>query len=122
MAKKITASILGVASILSIALLGSCTTTSGESNTISTVYMILFLVLLFGIFYLMIIRPQNKRQKEHMDLINNLKVGDRIITIGGIYGKIDSVREDSYVIKVESGELIRIAKNAVAGKQPDEMS
>ncbi len=122
MAKKITASILGVASILSIALLGSCTNTSGESNTISTVYMILFLVLLFGIFYLMIIRPQNKRQKEHMDLINNLKVGDRIITIGGIYGKIDSVREDSYVIKVESGELIRIAKNAVAGKQPDEMS
>ena len=116
------ASILGVISILSIALLGSCTTTSGESNTTSTIYMIVFMVLLFGIFYLLIIRPQSKRQKEHMDLINNLKVGDRIITIGGIYGKIDSIREDSYVIKVESGELIRIAKNAVSGKQPDEVS
>lgn len=122
MTKKIMASILGVISILSIALLGSCTTTSGESNTTSTIYMIVFMVLLFGIFYLLIIRPQSKRQKEHMDLINNLKVGDRIITIGGIYGKIDSVREDSYVIKVESGELIRIAKNAVSGKQPDEVS
>jgi preprotein translocase subunit YajC len=122
MTKKIMASILGVISILSIALLGSCTTTSGESNTTSTIFMIVFMVLLFGIFYLLIIRPQSKRQKEHMDLINNLKVGDRIITIGGIYGKIDSVREDSYVIKVESGELIRIAKNAVSGKQPDEVS
>jgi preprotein translocase subunit YajC len=122
MTKKIMASILGVISILSIALLGSCTTTSGESNTTSTIYMIVFMVLLFGIFYLLIIRPQSKRQKEHMDLINNLKVGDRIITIGGIYGKIDSIREDSYVIKVESGELIRIAKNAVSGKQPDEVS
>ncbi len=122
MTKKIMASILGVISILSIALLGSCTTASGESNTTSTIYMIVFMVLLFGIFYLLIIRPQSKRQKEHMDLINNLKVGDRIITIGGIYGKIDSIREDSYVIKVESGELIRIAKNAVSGKQPDEVS
>jgi preprotein translocase subunit YajC len=122
MTKKIMASILGVISILSIALLGSCTTTSGESNTTSTIFMIVFMVLLFGIFYLLIIRPQSKRQKEHMDLINNLKVGDRIITIGGIYGKIDSIREDSYVIKVESGELIRIAKNAVSGKQPDEVS
>ncbi|MDD3994919.1 MAG: preprotein translocase subunit YajC, partial [Dehalococcoidales bacterium] len=65
-------------------------------------------------------RPQSKRQKEHQNLISNLQVGDRIITIGGIYGRIDSIREDSYIIKVESGELIRMAKSSIAGKQADE--
>jgi preprotein translocase subunit YajC len=120
MAKKIIASILGLTSILSIGLLSSCTTATGESDTTSSIYMIVFMVLLFGIFYFLIIRPQSKKQKEHMNLLNNLQVGDRIITIGGIYGRIESIREDSYVIKVESGELIRMAKNAISGKQPDE--
>jgi preprotein translocase subunit YajC len=119
MVKKIIASILGLAAIAGTGLLSSCTTATGESNT-SSIYMILFMVVLFGIFYFLIIRPQSKRQKEHQNLLNNLQVGDRIITIGGIYGRIESIREDSYVIKVESGELLRMAKNAIAGKQADE--
>jgi preprotein translocase subunit YajC len=120
MVKKIIASILGLATIAGTGLLSSCTTATDGTNNSSSIYMILFMVVLFGIFYFLIIRPQSKRQKEHQNLLNNLQVGDRIITIGGIYGRIESIREDSYVIKVESGELLRMAKNAIAGKQADE--
>ncbi|MFA5605442.1 MAG: preprotein translocase subunit YajC [Dehalococcoidales bacterium] len=120
MAKKIIASLLGLSAISSVGLLSSCVPAGGESNSSSTLYMILFMVVLFAIFYFLIIRPQSKRQKEHQNLISNLQVGDRIITIGGIYGRIDSIREDSYIIKVESGELIRMAKSSIAGKQTDE--
>jgi preprotein translocase subunit YajC len=120
MVKKIIASILGLATIASTGMLSSCTTATGESNS-SSLYMILFMVVLFAIFYFLIIRPQSKRQKEHQNLLSNLQVGDRIITIGGIYGRIESIREDSYVIKVESGELLRMAKSAIAGKQADEV-
>jgi preprotein translocase subunit YajC len=120
MAKKFIASILGLTSIIGISLLSSCAPATGEQDTTSSLYLIVFMVLLFGVFYFLIIRPQSKRQKEHMNLLSNLKVGDRVITIGGIYGRIESVREDSYIIKVESGTVLRMAKNSIAGKQPDE--
>jgi preprotein translocase subunit YajC len=101
-----------------LALLGGCTTTEdGGDATTSTIYLVVFMVLLFGVFYFLIIRPQRKRQQEHQELTENLKPGDRVITIGGIYGRIESVREDSIVIKVESGATLRIAKNGIAGKQ-----
>ncbi len=119
MAKKLITSILGLGSILSLSLLGSCVPATGESSSSSSIYMIVFMVILFGIFYFLIIRPQSKKQKEHQNLLTSLQVGDRIITIGGIYGRIESIREDSYIIKVESGELIRMAKTAIAGKQAD---
>ncbi|NLL90084.1 MAG: preprotein translocase subunit YajC [Dehalococcoidales bacterium] len=113
------ASLLGLATIASTGLLSSCAPATGESGN-SSLYMILFMVILFAIFYFLIIRPQSKRQKEHQNLLSNLQVGDKIITIGGIYGKIDSIKEDSYIIKIESGELLRMARNAIASKQPDE--
>ena len=100
-----------------LALLGGCTTTEDGDATTSTIYLVVFMVLLFGVFYFLIIRPQRKRQQEHQQLTENLKPGDRVITIGGIYGRIESVREDSIVIKVESGATLRIAKNGIAGKQ-----
>jgi preprotein translocase subunit YajC len=120
MVKKFIASVLGLTSIISIALLSSCTTPADSTNSTSSIYMIVFMVLLFGIFYFLIIRPQSKRQKEHMKLLSDLKVGDRVITIGGMYGRIESIKEDSYIIKTESGALLRFAKNSIAGKQPDE--
>ncbi|MFA5629504.1 MAG: preprotein translocase subunit YajC [Dehalococcoidales bacterium] len=119
MTKKIVASLLGLSAIFGVGLLSSCVPASGEGSG-SSLYMILIMVGLFALFYFLIIRPQTKRQKEHQNLLSSLQVGDRIITIGGIYGRIDSIREDSYVIKVESGELLRMAKSAISGKQPDE--
>ena len=82
-----------------------------------TIYMIGFLILIFALFYFVMIRPQRKRQKEHQQMTEELKRGDRVITIGGIYGQIESISEDSIVIKVESGTTIRMAKNSIAGLQ-----
>lgn len=57
------------------------------------------LVLIFLVFYFMVIRPQNKKQKEIKDMRANLKVGDRVQTIGGIIGKIIVIKEDFVVIE-----------------------
>ena len=87
------------------------------TDTSSTLIMLGFLVFMFVIFYFLIIRPQRKRQQDQQAILASLKPGDRIITIGGIYGQIESMAEDSLIIKVESGTNLRIARQAVAYKQ-----
>ncbi len=86
-----------------------------EFNT-NIIYIIVFLVVIFVMFYFFMIRPQRKRQKEHEDLVSQLRGGDRVITAGGIYGQIESVSEDSVVLKVESGATMRVAKGSIVGK------
>jgi len=78
---------------------------------------IIFLVLFAGIFYFLLIRPQRKRQKEHQHLMEELKRGDKVVTTGGIYGRIESISDDSVVLKVESGATIRVSRGSVSGKQ-----
>jgi preprotein translocase subunit YajC len=115
---KILSLVLIVAVLATIALLGGCYPAEGEGGgTSSTIYMIVFLVLIFAMFYFLMIRPQRKRQKEHQQMMEELKKGDRVITAGGIYGVIESVSEDSIVIKVESGATMRLAKGSVALKR-----
>ena len=79
----------------------------GDTTT-STIYMVVFLVLIFAMFYFLMIRPQRKRQKEHQQLMEELRRGDRVVTAGGIHGVIENVSEDSVVIKVESGATMRV--------------
>ena len=67
------------------------------------------LILMFVIFYFLLIRPQQKKQKEHQEMINNLKKGDRIITGGGIYGRIVSV--DDSTLGVEIADKVRVKMN-----------
>ncbi len=83
----------------------------------NTFVFFIFLILLFAMFYFLIIRPQRKRQKRHKDLMDALQPGDRIITIGGIHGKIESMTEENIILKVESGATMRMSRNAVAYKQ-----
>jgi preprotein translocase subunit YajC len=83
----------------------------------NTLVFFIFLILLFGMFYFLIIRPQRKRQQRHQELMDALQPGDRIITIGGIHGQIESMTEENIVLKVESGATLRMARNAVAYKQ-----
>ncbi len=105
-----------VALLLSIVVIGGCVPEGAEGGT-STIYMIIVVALLFGMMYFLMIRPQRKRQKEHQQLMEELQRGDRVITAGGIYGVIESISEDSVVIKVESGAAMRVAKNSVALKR-----
>ena len=102
--------------ILVLAFIGGCipTDTGGEEGGGSIWPMIIFLVIIFGLFYLVMIRPQRRRQKEHDTLVQELQKGDRVITAGGIYGTIESISEDSIVIKVEGGTTIRVARGSVA--------
>ncbi len=65
----------------------------------SWITLVIYLVVIGGIFYFMLIRPQKKKQKEEEKLKNSLQIGDEIITIGGFYGKIVSIKEDSLVIE-----------------------
>jgi preprotein translocase subunit YajC len=95
--------------------------TDGGEATGSIWPMIIFLVVIFALFYFVMIRPQRRRQKEHETMMRELQKGDRVITAGGIYGTIDSLSEDSVVIKVEGGTTLRVARGSVAVRR-DEMT
>ena len=102
--------------LTSVVFIGGCIP-AGEEGETSIWPMLIFVVLLFGIMYLVMIRPQRKRQREHQQLVEELKRGDRVVTAGGIYGAIESISEDSVTIKVESGATMRVAKGSVSLKQ-----
>ncbi len=111
-----------------LVIFGGCLTTTQPTSTtgatetswFSQYGMIIFLVVIFAVFYLLMIRPQRKRQKEHQDMMQNLQKGDRVITAGGIYGTIDSLSEDSVVIKVEGGGILRVARGSVAVRRDEQ--
>jgi preprotein translocase subunit YajC len=90
--------------------------TEGEEGGGFNWTMIILLVLFFAIIYFLMIRPQRKKAKEQQQLMAGLQKGDKVVTIGGIYGQIESLSEDSIVLKVESG-TIRVARSSIAGKR-----
>jgi preprotein translocase subunit YajC len=82
--------------------------------------LILPWVLIFGVFYVLIIMPQRRRQRELQETIGNLKAGDRIVTTGGIIGTVQSVRETSLIMRTADKSMIEVARSAVAGLQTEE--
>jgi preprotein translocase subunit YajC len=74
---------------------------------------ILPFVLVFVIFYLLIIMPQRKKQKKHLDLVENLKPGDRIVTTAGIFGTVMGVQKDRIELKIAANVKVDITKSAV---------
>lgn len=81
--------------------------------------MLPFLLLMVG-FWFLLIAPQRKKQKEHQQMIAELKPGDRIITSGGIFGTITLVRKDRFQIKIEDNTRIEILKSAVTARDTSE--
>ncbi len=73
------------------------------------------LILMFAIFYFLLIRPQQKKAKQHKELLANLKKGDSIITGGGIYGRISAANGDVLTIDVGSGVEIKVNRAFVSG-------
>lgn len=80
---------------------------------------ILFLALMVGVFYFLIIRPQRKRSQAQKDLAASLQIGDDVRTIGGVHGTVTSMTEDSVVLKVEDGQ-IRFSKRAIGSRAGEE--
>ncbi|MGZ5438638.1 MAG: preprotein translocase subunit YajC, partial [Candidatus Aminicenantales bacterium] len=70
-------------------------------------------VLVFVIFYLLIIMPQRKKQKKHLELVNDLKPGDRVITTAGIFGTVMGVQKDRIELKIAANVKVDITKSAV---------
>ena len=75
---------------------------------------IIFLVLIVAVFYMFFIRPQSKKAKDQKKFREALKKGDKVVTIGGIHGKILEARDTTFIIEVEGGTRLKIEKSAVA--------
>jgi preprotein translocase subunit YajC len=71
------------------------------------------LILIFVFFYLFLIRPQQKKTKEHQKSLNTLKKGDKVITSGGIYATVNAVRDNILDIKIADGVNVQIAKQSI---------
>ncbi|MCL1929281.1 MAG: preprotein translocase subunit YajC [Treponema sp.] len=72
------------------------------------------IVLIFGVFWFFMIRPQNKQRKETQRMLSELKKGDKVVTIGGIHGVVQSVRENSVILKVDESCKIEFTRSAIA--------
>ncbi len=72
------------------------------------------LILIFIIFYFLLILPQRKKQKEHAEMIKNLKKGDKVITNGGIYGTITKVRKNYVELEVTNKVTLKVQRNAIS--------
>ncbi len=79
--------------------------------------MLFPLAIFVLIFYFFIIRPQRKRQKQHEGLISSIGRGDQIVTIGGFFGTVREVRDDTFLIELAEGVRVRILKSAVQTKR-----
>lgn len=81
---------------------------------------ILLLVLLFGVVWFMLIRPQQKRRREAVDMQNTLGAGDRIVTIGGLYATVVSIEDDVVTVEIAEGVEVQFARQAIARTLPKE--
>ncbi len=81
-------------------------------------FSMVMIAVIFVMFYVMLIRPQNKRAKEHKALIEKLKIGDEIVTTGGLLGKIASVDETYLKLSIAEGVVVTIQRNAVGTVLP----
>src|SRR5229473_1871797 len=73
------------------------------------------MILIFGVFYLLLIRPQQKKQRQLQATIAELKTGDKVVTTGGFIGTITAVRDTSFLIRSADKSILEIARSAVAG-------
>ena len=75
---------------------------------------LIFLALLIGIFYFMLIRPQKKQAEHRRMLIESVEAGDEVITIGGIHGTVQSIDDEDMELEIASGIVVTFVKSAIA--------
>jgi|SRR5208283_280047 len=74
---------------------------------------LIMMAVIFGIFYFIMIRPQQKKAKEHKQMVEVLKKGDRIITAGGIYGNVENLSPTTLTVKIAEGVKIKITRGSI---------
>jgi preprotein translocase subunit YajC len=80
--------------------------------------MFLPLIVIFAIFYFLMIRPQNKRQKEHRELVAALASGDEVVTAGGVLGKVTAVGEQFLDIEIAPNVSIKVQRHTISAVMP----
>jgi preprotein translocase subunit YajC len=80
------------------------------------------MVVMFAIIYFLMIRPEQKKQKSRQQMINNVKKGDKIVTIGGIYGTVGNVKDGVIMIKIAENTVVELRKGAISEVIADEKS
>jgi preprotein translocase subunit YajC len=93
-----------------------------SQDTLGTWGMVIFLVAIFAVMYFLMIRPRQKQQKQHEAMMQELRVGDKVIIAGGIYGQIERLAEDTVILRIESGATMKVARSSILGKQEVEES
>ncbi len=86
----------------------------GEAGGQQGLASFLPLIIIFGILYFLLIRPQQQKQKRQKEMVDNLKRGDKVVTLGGIYGTITSVQTNFFTLNIAEGTEIKIRKQAVS--------
>jgi len=86
-----------------------------ESKGPGSSLFIIYIVLIVGVFYFLIMRPQKKKEQKRRAMINEVRKGDRIVTIGGIHGEIISAKDDTIIILVDaqSGTTLKMTRGAI---------
>jgi preprotein translocase subunit YajC len=88
--------------------------TAGQGGAGGLLGSIIPLVLIFVVFYFLLIRPQQKRAKEHKNMLDNLKKGDKIVTSGGVYGVIEAVGANTITVKISENVKVKLGKAYIA--------
>ncbi|HEU4480474.1 MAG TPA: preprotein translocase subunit YajC [Actinomycetota bacterium] len=82
---------------------------------------LIFLALLIGIFYFMLIRPQKRRVEQHKQLVDSIETGDEVVTIGGMFGRVHAVGDEEIELEVAGGTRLRFVKSAIARRVSEEL-
>lgn len=90
-----------------------------QETTGSALPSLIFLGLMVGVFYFLIIRPQRKRTRQQQELSQSLGIGDEVRTVGGIHGKVVRLDDDSVVLRIEEGQ-VRVSRRAIGARLGDE--
>jgi preprotein translocase subunit YajC len=92
---------------------------AGQGGGFAAFQQIIPLVFMFAIFYFLLIRPQQKKAKEHKALLDALKKGDNVITAGGVHGKVVAVDDTLVTLEIATGVNIKITKSYIASVKKD---
>ena len=84
----------------------------GQGSSLMTFLPIIFI---FVIFYFLLIRPQQKQKKEHQTLLASLKVGDNVLTAGGIFGRVTGIKDDKVTVEISDKVRVKVNRGHIAG-------
>lgn len=104
---------------LAFAMSGAPGGAAAPAGGMAAFQQIIPLVFMFAIFYFLLIRPQQKKAKEHKALLDAIKKGDNVITAGGVHGKITSVDDGVAGLEIANGVVIKINKSYIAAIKKD---